>query len=83
MIVATGGARGVTAAGLRLLARQHRPRLALLGRTPLDAEPDGLSAATGRTELIKLLAQHQRGTPAEIAAAADRVLAVREIRADP
>ena len=36
VIVATGGARGVTAAALKLLARQHRPRLALLGRTPLD-----------------------------------------------
>jgi acyl transferase domain-containing protein/NADP-dependent 3-hydroxy acid dehydrogenase YdfG/acyl carrier protein len=80
VIVATGGARGVTAAGLRLLARQHRPRLALLGRTPLDSEPDGLSAATDRTELIQLLARRQPGTPAEIAAAAHRVFAVREIR---
>ena len=42
MIVATGGARGVTGAALRLLAAQYRPRLALLGRTPLDREPDGL-----------------------------------------
>ena len=80
VIVATGGARGVTAAGLKLLARQHRPRLALLGRTPLDAEPDGLSAATDWTELIQLLASRQPGTPAEIAAAARRVLAAREIR---
>jgi acyl transferase domain-containing protein/NADP-dependent 3-hydroxy acid dehydrogenase YdfG len=80
VIVATGGARGVTAAGLRLLASQHRPRLALLGRTPLDGEPAGLSAATSRPELIRLLASRESGTPAEIAAAADRVLAVREIR---
>jgi acyl transferase domain-containing protein/NADP-dependent 3-hydroxy acid dehydrogenase YdfG len=80
VIVATGGARGITAAGLRLLARQYRPRLALLGRTPLDSEPDGLSAATDRTELIRLLASRQPGPPAEIAAAAHRVLAAREIR---
>ena len=80
VIVATGGARGVTAASLRLLARQHRPRLALLGRTPLEAEPAGLSAAADRPALIRLLASRQNGTPAEIAAAADRVLAVREIR---
>jgi NADP-dependent 3-hydroxy acid dehydrogenase YdfG len=80
VIVATGGARGVTAAGLRLLASKHRPRLALLGRTPLDAEPAGLSAATSRPELIRLLASRESGAPAEIAAAADRVLAVREIR---
>ena len=80
VIVATGGARGVTGAALKLLAKQHRPRLALLGRTPLDREPGGLPAAAGRTELIQLLARRQPGTPAEIAAAADRVLAAREIR---
>jgi NADP-dependent 3-hydroxy acid dehydrogenase YdfG len=80
VIVASGGARGVTAAGLRLLASKHRPRLVLLGRTPLDAEPAGLSAATSRPELIRLLASGANGTPAEIAAAADRVLAAREIR---
>jgi acyl transferase domain-containing protein len=80
VIVATGGGRGVTAAGLRLLARQHQPRLVLLGRTSLDSEPDGLCAAKNRTELIQLLARRQPGTPAEIAAAAHRVLAIREIR---
>ena len=80
VIVATGGARGVTGAALKLLAKQHRPRLVLLGRTPLDREPDGLPAAAGRTELIQLLARRQPGTPAEIAAAAHRVLAAREIR---
>jgi acyl transferase domain-containing protein/NADP-dependent 3-hydroxy acid dehydrogenase YdfG len=80
VIVATGGARGVTAAGLKLLARRHQPRLALLGRTPLDPEPDGLLAAADWTELIQLLARRQPGTPAEIAAAAREVLAAREIR---
>ena len=78
--MATGGARGVTAAALKLLAKQHRPRLVLLGRTPLDREPDGLPAAADRTELIQLLARRQPGPPAEIAAAAHRVLAAREIR---
>ena len=80
VIVATGGARGVTAAGLELLARQHRPRLVLLGRTPLDAEPDGLAAAADWTQLIRLLARRKPGPPAEIAVAARRVLAAREIR---
>jgi acyl transferase domain-containing protein/NADP-dependent 3-hydroxy acid dehydrogenase YdfG len=79
VIVATGGARGVTAACLRLLASKHQPRLALLGRTPLDAEPAGLAGATTRQQLIGLLATRERGTPAEIAAMADRVLAVREV----
>jgi NAD(P)-dependent dehydrogenase (short-subunit alcohol dehydrogenase family) len=80
VIVVTGGARGVTAACVRLLASEHRPRLVLLGRTPLEAEPGGLSAAFTRAELIQLLAGRERGSPAEIAAAADHVLAVREIR---
>jgi acyl transferase domain-containing protein/NADP-dependent 3-hydroxy acid dehydrogenase YdfG len=80
VIVATGGARGVTAACMRLLASKHQPRLALLGRTPLDVEPPGLSAAATRQQLIRLLASRERGTPAEIAATADRVLAVREVR---
>jgi acyl transferase domain-containing protein/NADP-dependent 3-hydroxy acid dehydrogenase YdfG len=80
VIVATGGARGVTAAALRLLARRYQPRLVLLGRTPLDTEPEGLSAATDELGLIQLLAGRQAGKPAEIAAAARRILAVREIR---
>jgi acyl transferase domain-containing protein len=56
VIVATGGARGVTAAALRLLAVQCRPRLVLLGRTPLTAEPEGLLAGTDEAGLIPLLA---------------------------
>jgi NADP-dependent 3-hydroxy acid dehydrogenase YdfG len=81
VIVATGGARGMTAAALRLLAARHRPRLVLLGRTRLDTEPAGLSAATSERDLIGLLASRQPGTPAEITAIARRILAVREIRA--
>lgn len=91
VVVATGGARGVTAAGLRLLARQHRPRLVLLGRTPLSAEPEtGLagsapevaevSAAADEASLIRLLARRAPGPPAELAERARRVLAAREIR---
>jgi acyl transferase domain-containing protein/NADP-dependent 3-hydroxy acid dehydrogenase YdfG len=80
VVVATGGARGVTATALRLLARQHQPRLLLLGRTPLSAEPDGLSAATDEAALVRLLARRKNGALAEVAAEARRVLAVREIR---
>ncbi len=80
VIVATGGARGVTAAAMRLLAARYRPRLALLGQTPLEPEPEGLAAATDEPGLIRLLAGRQPGTPAEIRAAARRILAVREIR---
>jgi NADP-dependent 3-hydroxy acid dehydrogenase YdfG len=80
VIVATGGARGVTAVALRALAREYRPSLALLGATPLTDEPDYLVEATDEPSLIRLLAGRQSGTMAEIAAAARRVLAVREIR---
>jgi len=36
VVVASGGARGVTAAALIALAQAHHPRIVLLGRTPLD-----------------------------------------------
>jgi NAD(P)-dependent dehydrogenase (short-subunit alcohol dehydrogenase family) len=54
--------------------------MVLIGRTPLDAEPEGLSAATDEAGLVRLLAARQAGTPAAVAARARRVLAVREIR---
>ncbi|HKT01745.1 MAG TPA: SDR family oxidoreductase, partial [Rugosimonospora sp.] len=80
VVVVSGGGRGVTAAALRLLARQHRPRLVLLGRTPLVAEPEGLAGATTEAELVRLLASREPGSPAAISARARQVLAVREIR---
>jgi acyl transferase domain-containing protein/NADP-dependent 3-hydroxy acid dehydrogenase YdfG/acyl carrier protein len=80
VIVATGGARGITAAAMRALAREYRPRLLLLGSRPLTAEPGYLSGAPDEASLIQLLAGRQGGRPAEIAAAAHDVLAAREIR---
>src|SRR5450755_4591395 len=81
VIVATGGARGVTAVAMQALARAYRPRLLLLGRRPLTAEPDGLADAPDEASLIRLLAGRQPGSPAEIAAAARGILAVREAAA--
>ena len=80
VIIATGGARGVTAIALRALAREYRPRLVLLGATPLTDEPEYLSDATDEASLIRLLAGREHGSMTEIGAAARRVLAVREIR---
>jgi len=80
VVVATGGARGVTAACLRLLAAKRQPKLVLLGRTPLSAEPPGLAAATDEAGLIALLAAGEPGSPSQLADRARRVLAVREIR---
>ncbi|MDB1088787.1 SDR family oxidoreductase [Streptomyces sp. ACA25] len=86
VIVATGGARGVTAAALLDLARTHRPRIVLLGRTDLAAEPAGLASATGEPALTRLLAERSAGdaadsSPARIAARAREILAAREVRA--
>ncbi|MEH0558343.1 MULTISPECIES: SDR family NAD(P)-dependent oxidoreductase [Streptomyces] len=81
VIVATGGARGVTAAALLDLARTHRPRIALLGRTEPAEEPPGLAAATDEAALTRALAERTGGaTPAAIGAEARRILAAREIR---
>lgn len=85
VIVATGGARGITAVALAALARRYRPRLVLLGRRPLTDEPEYLRGAPDMASLIRLLAGRQPGeglasSPAAIAAAARDVLAVREIR---
>ncbi|MGX1123111.1 acyl transferase domain-containing protein/NADP-dependent 3-hydroxy acid dehydrogenase YdfG [Streptomyces ambofaciens] len=83
VIVATGGARGVTAAALTDLARTYRPRIALLGRTELVAEPAGASAATDEAALVRLLGEQRAEStgPAEIAARARAILAAREVRA--
>ncbi|WP_328708029.1 SDR family NAD(P)-dependent oxidoreductase [Streptomyces mesophilus] len=87
VIVVTGGARGVTAACLAELARTHRPRLVLLGRTPLPATPDP-ELATAQTEaaLRALILERARAggepvTPAAVRAAVNAELAEREVRA--
>ncbi|WTX65447.1 SDR family oxidoreductase [Streptomyces halstedii] len=85
VVVATGGARGVTAAALLELARAHRPRIVLLGRTAPAPEPAGLASATDEPALTRLLAERSTGdpaaSPARIAARAREILAAREVRA--
>ncbi|MFH9298448.1 SDR family oxidoreductase [Streptomyces sp. NPDC017520] len=85
VIVATGGARGVTAAALLDLARTHRPRIVLLGRTELAVEPAGLTSAGDEPALTRLLAERAPdaadSSPARIAERAREILAAREVRA--
>ncbi|MFJ1646217.1 SDR family oxidoreductase [Streptomyces sp. NPDC088258] len=94
VIVATGGARGVTAAALLDLARTHRPRIVLLGRTEQVPEPEGLASAEDEPALVRLLAERSAGrssehpaaapadaSPARIAVRAREILAAREVRA--
>jgi NADP-dependent 3-hydroxy acid dehydrogenase YdfG len=87
VIVATGGARGVTAAALIALAKEQQPTFVLLGRTELAEEPEDLSTAPDETELKRRIAARPtrpgaaRPGPAAIGAEAARVLAAREVRA--
>ncbi|TFI31263.1 SDR family oxidoreductase [Streptomyces sp. 4R-3d] len=86
VIVATGGARGVTAAALLDLARTHRPRIVLLGRTAPVPEPAGLASAADEPALTRLLAERpaeaaENSSPAQLAARAREILAAREVRA--
>ncbi|AUX20363.1 beta-ketoacyl synthase [Sorangium cellulosum] len=86
VIVASGGARGVTAATLIALARESRGRFALLGRTALEDDPAPCRGVGGEAALKAALAQAaaasgQKATPAEIGRQVARILANREVRA--
>jgi acyl carrier protein len=86
VVVASGGARGVTAAALIALAKARQPRLVLLGRTALEPEPRELEgivdeAGLKRALAAKMQAEGQKPVPSEIAARTARILAGREVRA--
>ncbi len=86
VVVATGGARGVTAPCLVTLARAVPARFVLLGRTALEEEPPELAGASGEAALKRALLDSARARgeaiqPAEIGRKAARVLAAREVRA--
>ncbi|MBO0697168.1 MAG: SDR family NAD(P)-dependent oxidoreductase, partial [Zavarzinella sp.] len=83
VIVVTGGARGVTAEALLALARAVRPKLVLLGRTPVPAtEPAWLSSLQDEARIKQAIATHigRVVTPREVGEEYKRVLAQREIR---
>jgi acyl transferase domain-containing protein/NAD(P)-dependent dehydrogenase (short-subunit alcohol dehydrogenase family) len=86
VIVATGGARGVTAACLRELAKTLRPRFVLFGRTPLAEEPAATRASqdAGSVQnalLAAIRADARSVSPLELKAQAAEILAGREVRA--
>ena len=87
VVVASGGARGVTAAALIALAKAKHPRIVLLGRTALEDEPAELrsfadEAGLKRAIVQKMQSEGRKPTPAEVSGEAFRVLANREIRAN-
>jgi acyl transferase domain-containing protein/NAD(P)-dependent dehydrogenase (short-subunit alcohol dehydrogenase family) len=84
LVVVTGGARGVTAACALAVAKAWRPRLVLLGRTPLSpAEPVWLSGLESPAQIKQALAQRgEPGTPLrQFDHQCRQILANREVRA--
>lgn len=82
MVLLTGGARGITARTALALARATGCHVELVGRTPRPAaEADRFAQATDRVALRAALIADGLRKPAEIEAAASRILAGREVRA--
>lgn len=87
VVLATGGARGITAETLRELAR-FRPTLILLGRTPLPEAEDAVirhlpgAAALRRHLLAQANAEGRTVKPAEVERDIQSLLRDREIRAN-
>ncbi|MGW6710105.1 SDR family NAD(P)-dependent oxidoreductase, partial [Streptomyces sp. NPDC054956] len=82
VVLLTGGARGITARTALALARATGCHVELMGRTPQpSAAEDEFGHATDRVALRAALIATGLRTPAEIEAAASRILAEREVRA--
>ncbi|HRX70923.1 MAG TPA: SDR family oxidoreductase, partial [Candidatus Competibacteraceae bacterium] len=87
IVLATGGARGITAETLRELAL-FRPTLILLGRTPLPDPEDAVirhlpdAAALRRHLLAQASAEGRTVKPAEVERNVQSLLRDREIRAN-
>lgn len=85
VVVASGGARGVTAACVVALAQATRCRFVLLGKTDLEDEPDILASCLSQAELQRVLfelasAREEKPSLPAIRRQAQRILAQREIR---
>ncbi|MFD9407653.1 SDR family NAD(P)-dependent oxidoreductase [Streptomyces sp. NPDC059989] len=82
VVLLTGGARGITARTALALARATGCHIELIGRTPEPTgDADEFGQAHDRVALRAALIAAGLRTPAEIEAAASRILAEREVRA--
>jgi NAD(P)-dependent dehydrogenase (short-subunit alcohol dehydrogenase family) len=82
-LVATGGGRGITALILKEIARPMRPKVVILGRTPLGPpEPEWLRGLSGEREINDALHRQSRGAlrPVELKAKAALILRARELQ---
>ncbi len=82
VIVASGGARGVTARCLIELADQSQPAIVLLGRTPLEDEPPITRNASSDAALKRALIQsaRDRGEEPNLRDIGDRAAAIKKCR---
>ena len=83
VVIASGGARGITAEVAVALASAFQPRLVLLGRSPAPMpEPSWLALIDDLAGLRRALSARsdRRLTPHELAEESNRVLVEREIR---
>ncbi len=84
VVLVTGGARGITAAVARALAKRFGGKLVLCGRSPLpegQGDPDLAGAADLPSLRREIIAQKKAREPAAIEALASKILGAREIRA--
>jgi NAD(P)-dependent dehydrogenase (short-subunit alcohol dehydrogenase family)/acyl carrier protein len=81
VIIASGGARGVTATCLIELAKRHQPRLVLLGRSPLDVSPGWSEGLETEAELLRAaMGQMPEEAPQVLKSHVRRILNAREIQ---
>jgi acyl transferase domain-containing protein/NADP-dependent 3-hydroxy acid dehydrogenase YdfG/acyl carrier protein len=84
VIIASGGARGVTAQSLIHLAKQTHSRFVLLGRTPLADEPAFCKGISGEPALRQAFVTDAKSrgeslAPATVSSKAAQVIASREV----
>jgi acyl transferase domain-containing protein/acyl carrier protein len=87
VLLVTGGARGVTAACLQALVSRQPCKIAILGRTPLRPEPEGLEGVQGdadlkRARMQQAAAEGRKLTPQALGAEVREILAAREMKAN-
>ncbi|CAK4829131.1 unnamed protein product [Aphanomyces euteiches] len=86
-LLVSGGGRGVTAAAILALARECQPRLIVLGRTPIESEPDVCIGIENDALMKQMLLKHAKSegrsiTAAELGKQVQRIVANRELQAN-
>jgi NAD(P)-dependent dehydrogenase (short-subunit alcohol dehydrogenase family)/acyl carrier protein len=87
VILASGGARGITAKTLIQLANDVKPRLALIGRTELTDEPECCQMAATDAQIKAALLQDAKTngktvTPMDLNKQTQKILSTREIQSN-